>query len=95
MIVFRLDPIRPNDQSWQLSSEKNCVWTCARAPKEARDLVAAKTSFRSQITSESGITIRSPWQDEALTSCVPDPSLVNIDPGSVVRADGSVVDIQS
>ena len=43
MNIYRLDPIDPNDPSWQNSIEKDSVWACAPTPKEARDLVAEKT----------------------------------------------------
>ncbi len=29
MNVYRLDPIAPGDPSWQYSTEKDSLWTCA------------------------------------------------------------------
>jgi hypothetical protein len=42
-----------------------------------------------QAFSETGI--KSPWQDEGVTSCVLDPSMPHIRAGAVVRTDGSLV----
>ena len=88
MNVYRLDPIDQNHPSWQNSNEQECVWASAPTPKDARDLVADKT--RRRVLSETGI--KSPWQDEAVTSCILDPSMIHIRAGAVVRTDGSIVD---
>ncbi|MGB8278613.1 MAG: hypothetical protein WCF20_11875 [Methylovirgula sp.] len=88
MNIYRLDPIDPNDPSWQNSVEKNSLWTSAATPKDARDLVADKT--RLGVSGANGF--KSPWQDEAITSCVWEPSMTHIHAGTVVRADGSLVE---
>lgn len=88
MNIYRLDPILPGHSSWQYSEEKNCVWACAPTPTEARDLVAAKTV--SATLDATGA--KSPWQDEAVTSCVGQPSMTHLRAGDVVREDGSLVD---
>lgn len=88
MNIYRLDPIAPGHSDWQYSEEKDCVWACAPTPTEARDLVAAKTGFATL-----GATgAKSPWQDEAVTSCVPQPTMTLMRAGEVVREDGSPVD---
>ncbi|MGA2793230.1 MAG: hypothetical protein ABSE69_06790 [Roseiarcus sp.] len=87
MNIYRLDPIDPNDPSWRNSVEKECVWAGAPTPNDARKLVADKT--RPDAHGAAGL--KSPWQDEALTSCVWEPSMTHIRAGAVVRADGSLV----
>lgn len=87
MNIYRLDPIDSNHPSWQNSVEKDSVWASAPTPKEARDLVAEKTKPGVQ----GAIGFKSPWQDEAVTSCVWEPSMTYIDPWTVARADGSIV----
>ena len=87
MNIYRLDPIDPNHPSWQNSTEQECVWAAAPTRKEARDLVADKTGVG--LHAQTGIT--SPWQDERVTSCVWEPSIVHIRAGTVVRGDGSLV----
>jgi hypothetical protein len=67
------------------------VWACAPTPREARDLVAAKAGFATL-----GATgAKSPWQDEAITSCVLQPTMTLMRTGDVVREDGSPVDFKS
>jgi hypothetical protein len=87
MPVFRLDPIDPGNPSWAWSVEKEALWTSAPTPKEARDLVAAKTG--SEVPAHPGIL--SPWQDEKVTSCTPEPTMDYPGPGEVIREDGSPV----
>ncbi len=87
MNIYRLDPIDPGDPSWRNSIEKDSVWAGAATPSDARQLVADKT--RPDTREAAGL--KSPWQDEALTSCVREPSLTHIRAGTVVRADGSQV----
>ena len=87
MNIYRLGPIDQNHPAWQNSDEQECVWASAPTPKAARDLVANKTSRG--VLSETGI--KSPWQDEAVTSCVLEPSVTHIRAGAVVRTDGSSV----
>ncbi len=89
MNIYRLDPIDPNDPSWQNSIEKDSVWACAPTPKEARDLVAEKTKAGVPGAFES----KSPWQDASVTSCVWEPSMTTVDPWTVARGDGSIVSI--
>jgi len=88
MNIYRLDPIEPGHSCWQYSKEKNRIWACAPTPKDARDLVATKTRF----SMLGVIGARSPWQDEAVTSCVLQPSMTHMSAGDVVREDGSPVD---
>jgi hypothetical protein len=87
MKTYRLDPIKPGDPSWQNSIEKDGVWASAPSPKEARDLVTEKT----RVGTQAAAGMKSPWQDETVTSCVFEPSMSHIPAGSVVRADGSHV----
>ncbi len=88
MNVYRLDPIDSGHPGWRYSEEKEVVWACAATPKQARDLVAAKTGF-----AELGAAgVKSPWQDEAATSCVLAPTMSLMRAESVVREDGSLVD---
>ncbi len=88
MNTYRLDPIEFGDSSWQYSKEKGSIWACAPTPQEARDLVASKSGFGAF----AGIGARSPWQDDAVTSCVLQPSMKLMNAGDVVREDGSSVD---
>ena len=88
MNVYRLDPIDAASALWKYSEEKNTVWTCAASTKEARDVVTAHTGFAA--VSEPGAV--SPWQDEKVTSCVPEPTMSYPGPGEVIREDGSTVD---
>jgi hypothetical protein len=91
MNIYRLDPIVPDHSSWKYSEEKDCVWACAPSPTEARDLVAANTGFATL-----GATgAKSPWQDEAVTSCVLQPTMSLMSAGDVMREDGSPVDYKS
>ena len=91
MNIYRLDPIDPGHSCWQYLEEKNSVWAGAPTPRQARDLVAATTGF-----ARLGMTgARSPWQDEAVTSCVPQPTMTLLRAGDVVRQDGSPVDYKS
>ncbi len=87
MNVYRLDPIDPDHPSWRNSTEQEGVWVAGLTPKDARDLVADKTR-----TDKVGADATSPWRDERVTSCVLEPSVTHILPGSVVRGDGSLVD---
>ncbi len=87
MNIYRLDPIDPKHPSWKNSTEKDSVWASAATPEEARDLVADKT----RLGAPTAIGLKSPWQDEAVTSCVWEPSMTHIQAGTVVRTDGSVV----
>lgn len=88
MNVYRLDPIKPGHSSWRLSDEKDTVWACAPTAKQARELVAAKSGF-AKYAAEGD---RSPWEDEAVTSCVLEPTISLMSAGTVVREDGSLVD---
>jgi hypothetical protein len=88
MNVYRLDPIDPGHSSWRFSMEKETVWTCAPSPKEARDLVTAKTGF----AAHGAAGVLSPWQDATVTSCVLEPTMDYPGPGEVIREDGSLVD---
>lgn len=91
MTTYRLAPIDPKHLSWRLSDEKGCVWAGAATPKEARDLVAGKTKPDTQGTADSAHMPKSPWQNEAVTSCVWEPSMAHIRAGTIVRTDGSAV----
>lgn len=82
MNVYRLEPIDQDDPSWESSNEKNIVWVAADSAIDARVLVAAKTG---------GSDARSPWRDAALTSCDLEPDVAYVNPGTVVREDGSLV----
>lgn len=86
MNIYRLDPIDPDHPSWQNSTEQEGDWAGALMPSDARDLVADKTRVGVQ-----GVGAASPWQDVRVTSCVLEPSVTHILPGTVVRGDGSLV----
>ncbi len=88
MTVYRLDPIDADHGSWKYSDEKDTVWTNAPTPKAARDQVAAHSGFAA--LAEPGSV--SPWQDEKVTSCAPEPTMDYPSPGEVIREDGSQVD---
>jgi hypothetical protein len=88
MNVYRLDPIEPGHPNWRFSDEKDTVWACAATAKRARALVAAKSGF-AKYGAEGD---QSPWQDEAVTSCVLQPTMSLMSPETVVREDGSLVD---
>ena len=88
MNVYRLDPIEPGHPSWRFSDERDTVWACAPTAKQARDLVAAKSGF-AKYGAEGD---QSPWQDEVITSCVPQPTMSLMSPETVVREDGSLVE---
>lgn len=95
MPVYRLDPSNPGHPSWLNSVEKDTVWVCAPSIRDARDLVAAKTTPPTPPTPPSattGTSGSSPWQDETATSCVADPTVTSLGDGDVVRQDGSLVD---
>jgi hypothetical protein len=51
-------------------------------------LVAAKSGFAKYGPQRD----QSPWQDEAVTSCVPQPTMSLMSPETVVRDDGGLVD---
>lgn len=87
MNIYRLDPIDPEHPSWSNSTENETVWACAPNASDARDLVANKTG-----PGLRGVTgPQSPWRDEAVTSCVWEPSMTHMRAETVVRADGSTV----
>ena len=88
MNVFRLDPIKPGHPSWRYSQEKDTVWACAPTAKHARDLVAAKSG----LARRAAPGVVSPWRDEAVTSCVLEPTMRLMRAQTVVREDGSLVD---
>lgn len=87
MNVYRLDPIDPGHPSWRHSIEKDAVWASAPTARDARNLVADKT----RLDAPGAGGFNSPWQDEAVISCVWQPSMSRISAGTVVRADGSIV----
>ena len=86
--IYRLAPIDARHSSWRHCEERDTVWACARTPQRARDLVTAKTGFAAPDANE----IKSPWQDETVTSCVLDSTMSLMDADTVVRQDGSLVD---
>lgn len=88
MQVYRLSPLRPDDEAWKFSLEKGQVWACALTPSDARDLVAAKSGYFKLAEPGAG----SPWKDATITSCVEEPTLKYPGPGQVIREDGSPVD---
>jgi hypothetical protein len=88
MNVYRLDPIEPSHPSWRFSDEKDTVWACAPTVKRARDLVTAKSGF-----AKYGVEgDQSRWHDQAVTSRVHQPTMSLMNPETVVREDGSLVD---
>ncbi len=87
MNIYRLDPIDPGHPSWQHSVEKDTVWASAPTANDARALVAEKT----RLDAPGAAGFESPWQNKAVTPCVWEPSMSHISPGTVVRADGSLV----
>jgi hypothetical protein len=90
MPVFRLEPIDVSDPCWAFSHEKEPIWAEAGDAWSAREVAATKAL--QAIKMEPGIPIPiSPWQNEKLTLCVRDPSIRDLSPGDVVRADGSEV----
>jgi hypothetical protein len=86
MHIYRLEPTESGSPTWQNSSEKDCVWVAAQTPQEARAIVAAHTRLHGR----EGSSV-SPWEDEAVTACVLEPTMSHIGAGKVVRADGSLV----
>jgi hypothetical protein len=92
MPVYRLDPIDPGHPSWKYSVEKDALWTNAPTPQEARDLAAAKSGFEAGAHPDSASpTVQSPWQNDKVTSCTPEPTMDYPGPGEVIREDGSAV----
>jgi len=87
MNIYRLNPIDSGHACWLFSNEKDMVWACAPDPGSARSLVAAKT----RISDHGEEPSPSPWEDEAVTSCILDPTMSLMRAGAVVRQDGSVV----
>ena len=87
MKVYRLGPIDPDSGSWRFSKEYDIVWACAPNPRSARHLVASRTG----VTVRDAEAVESPWENEAVTSCVPDPSMSRMRAETVVRQDGSLV----
>jgi len=87
MNVYRLDPIDPGHPSWQYSTEKDTLWTCAPTPGEARDLVASRTGF----AAFASLGATSPWKEEKVASCTLEPTMNYPNPGEVIRDDGSLV----
>jgi len=71
MNIYRLDPIEPGHLSSRSSDEKDTIWACAPTAKRARELAAAKSGF-AKYGAEGD---QSPWQDEAVTSCVLQPTM--------------------
>jgi hypothetical protein len=90
MNVYRLDPLKPGHPSWRYSAEKDTVWACAATAQAARDLVTAKSGFAKHAPAD----VRSPWRDATVTSCDLDPTITLMDPQTVVREDGSLVDFE-
>ena len=87
MNVYRLDPIDAAHPSWKASTELDSVWACAATPGDARELTARKTLRENVGPAE----FDSPWRIPTVTSCLHQPSMKLMDPGTVVRADGSLV----
>lgn len=87
MPIYRLAPLKRDDESWAFSVEKTHVWVGALTPEQARALAAAKTGFYRLAT--PGMV--SPWLDAAVTSCEEDASMSYPAQGEVIREDGSRV----
>jgi hypothetical protein len=83
MNVYRLDPIDPDHPVWKLSTEQDTIWASAQTEEAARDLVASRSGFNAA----SGET--SPWKNPAVTSCTLDSTMKLLNPGDVIRGDGS------
>ena len=92
MTVYRLDPnpLRASDQAWMLSKVQEAVWTNATKPDEARKLVARK-SARSTPAVWHPTRPQSPWLRPDLTSCVWEPSKMDIAPGAVMTLKGAII----
>ena len=88
MNIYRLDPIDLDYANWRVSNEKDVVWACAPDPGSARALVAGRT----RMVSHDENQLRSPWEDEAVTSCVLDPTMSLLHADAAVRQDGSIDD---
>jgi len=87
MNIYRLAAIDAGDPSWGLSNEKETVWACAPDAASARAMVAARTLMTTP-DRQGGQT---PWENEAVTSCILDPTMSLLQAGNVVRLDGSAV----
>jgi hypothetical protein len=90
MSVYRLDPIKLNHPRWEASTIKETVWVIAENPKEARDLVAAKTLHLTAIQIEQPLLL-SPWIDDKISVCVLQTEPTNHPspkPGTVINAQG-------
>ncbi len=85
MGVYRLDPIKPLDPSWGVSTVSEVVWAEAGTSKDARTLVSNRT-----MTLRPGVSplLVSPWVDERITACVLEPTRTDIPEGIVVDAKG-------
>jgi hypothetical protein len=87
MNIYRLDPVDPEHPTWSNSTENEPLWAGSLTPGDARNLVATKTRLGAQAPTAT----QSPWLDQAVTSCVLEPSIRHIHADTVVRADGSTV----
>ena len=87
MMVYRLDPKKSYDPSWQASSIKESVWVWATLENTAREKVAHATLAAVRV--QKGYPkISSPWLLANVTTCTLDPSRTDIPRDKVVGADG-------
>jgi hypothetical protein len=92
MRVYRLEPIKPDDPSWEASTVKETVWVWATDDKSARDKVAGATLLARR--KSVGVTLKaaqSPWRLYDVTSCKPDPARSNVPPYKPITRDGRVL----
>ena len=87
MTVYRLDPKRPYDLSWQASRVKEPVWVSATIEDAAREKVARATLMAVRLP-KGYPPITSPWLLANVTTCILDLSRTDIPRDKVVAADG-------
>jgi len=91
MPVYRLEPIKADDPSWQASSVKDALWVRADLDNSAREKVAHATMTAAKPAGRFASVKLSPWYQSAVTSCQLDHSRTDVPEGAVVRADGRKV----
>jgi hypothetical protein len=88
MNIYRLDQIKHNDSSLELSTVKECILVGAESANAARDLAALNTMQCKTISPGYSPKRRSPWLDDAVTRCVWDTSRTDLQMGDAVTSAG-------
>jgi hypothetical protein len=90
MMVYRLDPMPTtlDNPRWLRSSIRECVWVMAESPDQARQKVAWATFEFAEPTGPYAPIVYSPWYDDALATCITDPSRGDVPEDAVINSNG-------